>query len=159
MLTIQYVSVVDWRCCSDIIRANPSFYGAPRFDHALIKVASNDARVQAEEIDEGIFCRLLGFFEFTYNDIIYKTALALPLDAAPAAGPTRRSRDRDLRLIRLQPRARSAAVLIDVNTIIRGGLLAEDYESNSEERIVVPFIDQDMWLRLKSLSLKRNVSF
>ena len=58
-----------------------------------------------------------------------------------------------LRLKKLCPRARKNAVLIDTNTIIRGGLLVPDRGSHSGEFFVIDFTDEDIWMRLKSTEL------
>ena len=64
-----------------------------------------------------------------------------------------RGRHSQLRLKRLRPRARKNAVLIDTNTIIRGGLLVPDRGSHFGEFFIVDFTDEDIWLRLKSTEL------
>lgn len=86
MLTVQYVSVIDWRLCNNILWVNPNFHNEPRFDHVLIKVCTGtDHQPGSEDSDEeAIFCQLLGLFEFNYGGTSYKTALALPLDGVPA---------------------------------------------------------------------------
>lgn len=86
-----------------------------------------------------------------YDGVDYHMALVLPFDVPRAA--LNRGRDRDLRLTRVHPRARSASIFVDTNSIIRGALLAEDGSSNEGERFVVDFVDQDMWMRLKTIKL------
>lgn len=78
-------------------------------------------------------------------------ALVLPFDVPPAA--QNRRRDRELRFTRVHPRARAKSLFINTNAIIRGALLAEDRLSNEGEYLVVNFIDQDMWSRLKTMEL------
>ena len=51
-----------------------------------------------------------------------------------------------MRFTQVHPRARSASLFIDANSIIRGALLAKDGLSNKGEYLVVNFIDQDMWV-------------
>ena len=77
------------------------------------------------------------------------TALVLPFDAPKL--PANRSRDDTLRLTRLCPRRQTETVVIDVKTIIRGGLLAPDKASRGGEFLVVDVIDKDMWMRLKDV--------
>lgn len=78
-------------------------------------------------------------------------ALILPFDIPRAA--SNRRRDRELRFTRVHPRARAQSIFIDTNAIIRGALLAEDGLSEEGEYLVVNFIDQDMWARLKTIEL------
>ena len=58
-----------------------------------------------------------------------------------------------MRFTQVHPRARSASLFIDTNSIIRGALLAADGLSREGEYLVVNFIDQDMWMRLQTLKL------
>jgi hypothetical protein len=74
-------------------------------------------------------------------------ALVLPLDEPRAM--EHRGRHNQLRLKRLCPRACKHAMLIDTNTIIRGGLLIPDRGSHSGEFFVI----EDIWMRLKSTEL------
>lgn len=78
-------------------------------------------------------------------------ALVLPFDIPRAA--LNRRRDKELRFTRVHPRARAQSVFIDTNSIIRGALLAQDGLSDRGEYLVVNFIDQDMWARLKIIEL------
>lgn len=87
----------------------------------------------------------------TYKDIDYHMALVLPFDVPRAA--MNRRRDNELRFTRVHPRARAKSLFIDTNSIIRGALLAADGLSQEGEYLVVNFIDQDMWMRLKNIKL------
>lgn len=78
-------------------------------------------------------------------------ALVLPFDTPRAAA--NRRRDKELRFTRVHPRARAQSVFINTNAIIRGALLAADGLSSEGEYLVVNFIDQDMWARLKTIKL------
>ncbi|KAF9523577.1 hypothetical protein CPB83DRAFT_951188, partial [Crepidotus variabilis] len=129
MLKVSYVSVVDWRWNTDILRAHPNFYHRQRFDYALVKI-------KAAGENNAIFVQLAAILEFFYRGITYQTALVVPLDQPIAADRDKSRRDRLLRFSRVQPRSRDGAVLINVSSIIRGGLLAEDYASESGERLV-----------------------
>lgn len=150
-IKVQYASIVDWRWNSNILRATPDFYKKPRFDHALVRVA-----IVGEE-DVAIFVQLFGLFEITYEGKVFKTALVLPLDR-PTINQNRR-RDKLLRIRRVEPRARSDMVLIDVSAIIRGCLLADDLGSNAGEHLVVEFTDEDMWMRMKQTKLATQIVF
>ena len=49
-----------------------------------------------------------------------------------------------LQLIRLHPWQRVQSIVIDVNTIVCGGLLTPDLDSNGGEHLVIDVIDEDM---------------
>jgi len=87
----------------------------------------------------------------TYKDNDYHMALVLPFDIPRAA--LNRRRDRELRFTRVHPRARGRSLFIDTNSIIRGALLTKDHSSSEGECLVVNFVDQDMWMRLKTINL------
>ena len=140
-LKVKYSSDANWSLCADILRANPNFHNRPRYDHALVKVGENTA----------IFVQLLAIFDLHYIDNRIPLALVLPLDEPRAM--EHQGRHNQLRLKRLRPRARKNAVLIDTNTIIRGGLLVPDRGSHFGEFFVIDFTDEDIWLRLKSTEL------
>ena len=86
-----------------------------------------------------------------YNDKEYHMALVLPFDVPRAAMNC--WWDKEMRFTQVHPRARSASLFIDANSIIRGALLAKDGLSNKGEYLVVNFIDQDMWVWLQTLNL------
>ncbi len=126
---------------TNILRANPDFHRKPRYDYALVKVQG----------DQCIFVQILYMLRIKYNNEEYHMALVLPFDVPRAA--INRRRDNEMRFTRVHPRARSASLFIDTNSIIRGALLAKDGLSNEGDYLVVNFIDQDMWMRLQTLKL------
>ena len=67
-----------------------------------------------------------------------------------------RPRDKALRFTRVQARPRASTVIIDTCSIIRGGLLVRDFASPGNEYLVIEFIDEDMWSRLKNIDLVTN---
>ncbi|KDR65883.1 hypothetical protein GALMADRAFT_81379 [Galerina marginata CBS 339.88] len=140
-LKARYASEANWALCADILRANPNFHNRPRYDFALIKVGENEA----------IFAQLIAIFDLDYASQRIPMALILPFDQP--RGPESRIRHTTLRLTRLRPRARKDALLIDTNTIIRGGLIVPDRGSRYGESFVVDFTDEDIWLRMKSTKL------
>jgi hypothetical protein len=142
-IKVHYASVVDWRWKANIIRANPSFHSRPRYDHALVQVTPNDNKC--------IFIQLIYIFQIQYLAKSFDLALVLPLDNSRLA--VNRSRDEALRLTRLCPRRRSDSIIIDANTIIRGGLVSSDLGSGGGELLINNFIDEDMWMRLKKIDL------
>lgn len=85
-------------------------------------------------------------------------ALVIPFDVPTHIRDCHPNRDTELRLTRVRPRPRGSSILIDTDRIIQGGLLAEDPDSPVAECLVVNFIDQDMWMRLKSIELITNAN-
>lgn len=148
----RFDSVVDWQLNSNIIRANPNFHHKPRYDYALVK--ADDSGKQC------IFVQVLYIFRIIYQGVHYHMALVIPFDVPPHILDHHPNRDTELRLTRVRPRLRGSSILIDTDRIIRGGLLAEDPDSpiTVQERLVVNFIDQDMWMRLKSIELITNAN-
>lgn len=127
----------------DILRVNPNFHGHPRFDFAILNV---DSKMQT-----AVIVQLLFVFQITYHAHNFELALVLPFDAPISRQDRDRvRRDTALRLKRLHPRRRCEAVLVDVNTIIRGALLTPDPSSEEDDRILVDLVDEDMWMRFKS---------
>ncbi|KAF9045535.1 hypothetical protein BJ165DRAFT_1415498 [Panaeolus papilionaceus] len=142
-LNVYFTSVVNWRLGMDILRVNPNFHGRPRFDFAILNV---DSKMQT-----AVIVQLLFVFQITYRAHNFELALVLPFDAPISRQDRDRvRRDTALRLKRLHPRRRREAVLVDVNTIIRGALLTPDPSSEEDDRILVDLVDEDMWMRFKS---------
>jgi hypothetical protein len=136
---VHYASVIDWRWKPNIIRANPCFHNHPRYDYVLVQVNGNQC----------IFAQLLYIFRVRYLENSFDLVLVLPLDAPRLAD--NRGRDQALRLTRVRPRRKVETLIIEANIIVRGGLVAADLASNGGEMLVVDGIDEDMWMRLKSV--------
>ena len=136
---MYYASVIDWNWKDNIIRANPNFHQHPRYDYALVQVNGNEC----------VFVQVLFIFSTRHLDRNLNLALVLPFDVPKL--PANRSRDDALRLTRLCPRRQTETVVINVDTVIRGGLLAPDLASRGGEFLVVDVIDEDMWMRLKDV--------
>lgn len=117
------------------------FHNQPRYDYALVKVHE----------EEYVIAQILYIFQITINGTQCNMALILPFDVPRML--QNRKRDTDLRLERVYPRPRASSVFVNTNTIVRGVLLAEDRASPAGEHHVINFIDQDMWMRMKTLRL------
>jgi len=143
-MKVNYASVVDWYWKADILRTNPDFHSRPRYDFALVQINGNQC----------IFIQLLFLFSVEFNGRTLDLALVLPLDVPRSL--TNRPRDVKLQLTRVQPRRRSSSVVIDTKLIVRGALLTRDLMSANGEYLVVDSIDEDFWLRFKSVELVQN---
>ena len=153
-LKVNYESCISWRQETNILRINPEFHRRPRYDYVLIEVDSKD------NDPAYIFAQLLEVFGVTVDEETYHMALILPMDGKVTRDPSRKKIDNTLGFTRLQSRHPSHSAFINVESIVRGGLLANSYEENvqADEHIVVDVIDEDMWWRMKSLRLVQNVS-
>ncbi|KAF9491747.1 hypothetical protein BDN71DRAFT_1484072 [Pleurotus eryngii] len=124
-LTINYESIVDWREDTNLLRCNPMFQGAPRYDHVVIKTGSPTT------LGTDIIARLLMMFTIMVNDITYDIAL---------------QKDTDLQLLRLRARPRKSAEFLFLSSIIRGALVIPDF-SQQGDFFLVDTVDGDMFLR------------
>uniref|UniRef100_A0A8H7Y2E1 Uncharacterized protein n=1 Tax=Psilocybe cubensis TaxID=181762 RepID=A0A8H7Y2E1_PSICU len=150
-MEVNYESKITWKTERNILRINPSFHGRKRYDHALIQVDS--------EKNTYIFVQLLYVIGIKVEETLYHMALVLPLDEAIPALENHRISDKKLRFIRVRSRHRSKAAFINVESIVRGGLLAQAFRPphQVDEYIIIDVIDEDMWWRLKSVKLVKHV--
>ncbi|KAJ7450425.1 hypothetical protein FB451DRAFT_1342926 [Mycena latifolia] len=114
----------------------PSFYNHPRYDVALIKTTAAN-----------IFVRLVYVFTCKVDDKIFPFALVQALDVGIGQ---RSAKDKALRFYRVRERHRQKCEFISVDSIIRGALLAPDFERKGDY-LVVDVVDADMFLRLKEM--------
>jgi hypothetical protein len=140
---------VTWQAEQNILRANPLFHKKPRYDYALI------------HFDNGVcyVAQLLYIFGVTSGETTLHLALVQPMDLVLTNW--NQWRDQDLCFTRLRSRPRTAVgtKIISVNSIIQGCLVIKDFSSRvDDEYLLIPFVDQDMWLRMKGLQLGRGLS-
>ncbi|EPQ50176.1 hypothetical protein GLOTRDRAFT_82536 [Gloeophyllum trabeum ATCC 11539] len=137
-IRVKYESMVDWRESTDRLRCTPSFQESPRYDCVMVNTTNGT-----------IFAKLIFCFTCKVADSSYPIALIQPFDAP--TGPRRR-KDKDLCFYRVKARTRSEAEFIDARSILRGALLAPDFEEGHEdEYLVMDTVDTDMFLRLKHM--------
>ncbi|KIN97214.1 hypothetical protein M404DRAFT_32556 [Pisolithus tinctorius Marx 270] len=137
-LLVNYESTVTWNQCTDRLRCNPSFFGVPRYDCALIQYTET----------ETAFVRLICMFSCVIPDIgNMEFILAQPFTTR--IGPAH-TIDRDLRLKRVKTVPRAASIFIPLCLIIRGAVLAPDTE-HDDEFFVVEQLDSDMFLRTQAM--------
>ncbi|KAJ6472802.1 hypothetical protein DFH09DRAFT_1110153 [Mycena vulgaris] len=137
-LKVSYQSLDDWADEEDYLRCSPSFHGHPRFDGALVKTTAQD-----------IFVKLIYVFKITLgeqpNEKTYPFALVQPLDALKGRVT---AKEKALKLIRVRAKPRAAAEFISAYSIIRGAVLAPEFEREGDYN-VMDVVDGDMFLRLK----------
>ncbi|KAH9888565.1 hypothetical protein C8Q73DRAFT_776637 [Cubamyces lactineus] len=134
-IRVDYESRVTWQMYTDHLRCNPSFHGAPRYDHVMYKI--NDTKIG--------FAQLCFVFVCTFMDTRQPLALVHCLDVVQA----RQTVDQDLGLCRVR-RSRSnqnSYRFIPVTSIIRGALITED-ALKSNDFFVIDSVDGDMFVRL-----------
>ena len=147
-LKVHYASVVDWCWKVDILRANLDFHNHPHYDFALVQVTPDDNKYT--------FVQLVYIFQVRLLEKTLSLALVHPFDAPLLRNQSSNLRDHALRIKRLHPQRRLQSVIIDVNTIVCGGLLAPDLESRGGEHLVIDVIDEDLWKRLKVVEFVTN---
>lgn len=138
-LTINYESTVDWRQDTDLLRCNPKFQGAPRYDHVIIKTA------RPTTLGTDIVAQLLMVFSITVDEATYDIALVHPLDRPSGV---RQQKDIDLQLLRLRGRPRKSAEFVFLSSIIRGALVVPDFIQEGDY-FLVDTVDGDMFLRYR----------
>ncbi|PPQ74821.1 hypothetical protein CVT26_005455 [Gymnopilus dilepis] len=141
---VAFMSTVDWKINTNILRANPNFHNRPRYDYGIIQVLQ----------DQHIFAQILYIFRFDYMGTVYNLALILPMDVPRTM--QNRARDSTLRLTRVHARPRHSSVIIDTNSIIRGAFLVKDHASDMSEFHVVSSVDEDMFIRMQSINLMNH---
>ena len=62
-----------------------------------------------------------------------------------------------MHLTRVQSRKRSESAVVDIEAIIHGALLTQEYD-HPDEYFVLDAIDDDFWWRMKSVSLAQNIN-
>lgn len=89
-------------------------------------------------------------FTCTVHGKEYRMALIHAYDAPK--GTRNAQRDRELRFTRIRERPRDGSEFIFVDSIVRGALIADDYDS-PKDHLVINFVDSDLWLRMKEMRL------
>lgn len=130
---------MDWKAKTDYLRCNPSFHGQPRYDYILVNTAQGE-----------IFAQLLFIFICKINDIAYPLALIHPYDEPIQQYP---DKDEDLGLYQIQAGSRKTSEFISVESIIRGALVVDDFETENQF-LVVDVVDSDMFIRMQELLSK-----
>ncbi|KAF7353173.1 hypothetical protein MSAN_01504900 [Mycena sanguinolenta] len=139
-LKVHFKSLEHWLDDADYLRCNPCFHNRERYDAALVKTTAAD-----------IFVRLVFVFTCEIGGKVRPFALVQPLDVK--TGP-RTNKDKTLGLHRVRQRERKKCEFISVHSIIRGALLAPDFDKKGDY-FVVDVVDADMYFRLKAMYPER----
>ncbi|KAJ7059280.1 hypothetical protein C8F01DRAFT_1220265 [Mycena amicta] len=135
-LTVHFKSLDNWTDTDDILRCSPSFFGHERYDAVLVKTATGD-----------IFARLVFLFTCDVNGKQLPFALIQAMDAPTGQ---RTAKDKRLGFYRVREKARRQSEFISAHSIIRGALLAPDFEKPGNY-LAVDLVDTDMFFRLKKM--------
>ena len=148
---MKYESKITWKEESNILCVNPSFHNKARYDYALLQIDAKQGTF--------IFAQLLHIFSITVNATTYYMALILPIDEPIPLSHINHSRDLKLKQRRLRARHRSKAAFINIELIVRGALLSPAFKEGEQydEYLVIDVIDEDMWWRMKSVTLANKV--
>lgn len=139
---------MTWQAEQNILRTNPLFHKKPRYDYALI------------HFDNGVcyVAQLLYIFGVTIGKTTSHLALIQPMDAALTNWNQRRDEDLRFTRVRSRPHTATGTKIISVESIIRGCLVVKDFSSRADsEYLIVPFVDQDMWIRMKDMKFSHGL--
>ncbi|KAJ7044579.1 hypothetical protein C8F04DRAFT_1388930 [Mycena alexandri] len=136
VLYVDYQSRVDWRSARDILRCNPHFHGAPRFDCMIF-----------EDGDDSV---AIGQFHFIFRCHLPGGAT---LDLAMVQPYSRTI---------WQPNTRTDCPIreklplkkchfISLEHIVRGALLAPIYGGKNGMYYIIDCVDEDMYLRINNI--------
>ena len=98
-------------------------------------------------MDGEIFARLLFIFICKVDDTEYPLALIHPHDEPIEKYP---EKDADLGFYRVQATSQKKSEFIFLDSMIRGALVVEDYDTENQF-FVVDVVDSDMFLRMQEL--------
>ena len=135
-MKIHFKSLEHWLDDADFLRCNPCFHNRERYDAALVKTMAGN-----------IFVCLAFVFTCEVGGKVHPFALVQPLDVRTGQ---RTPKDKVLGLHRVRQRERKNCEFISAHSIIRGALLAPDFDKRGDY-FVVDVIDADMYFRLKAL--------
>ncbi|KAF6755045.1 hypothetical protein DFP72DRAFT_1123733 [Ephemerocybe angulata] len=149
MLRVLYESKETWEWEENIVRCNPLFHQAARYDSVMI---------QTDTPTKPLFARLLHLFTIA-NSKDPKSpriplALILPYDGVV---PQRQAdKDAFLGLHRVRPKGSGIPEIVFARTILRGTLLIPAFSDATyiyaSDHFVFDILDSDMFLRMKEIS-------
>ncbi|KAJ7471600.1 hypothetical protein B0H11DRAFT_2158977 [Mycena galericulata] len=135
-LKVFFKSIDNWMDETDYLRCSPSFHNRERYDGALVKTTAGN-----------VFVRLIYVFTCTVEDKVYPFALVQALDVGTGQ---QSAKDKALGFYRIREKERRKAEFISVHSIIRGALLAPDFDKPGDY-LVADVVDGDMFFRLKAM--------
>ncbi|KAK0479792.1 hypothetical protein IW261DRAFT_1336438, partial [Armillaria novae-zelandiae] len=141
-LKINYENTIDWNMCTDYLWCSLDFYNHPRYDCVIV-----------EGLEGCFFAQTIMLFSCTIGRELFPLVLVHPFNEP--VGASNAKLDKDLGFYRVRARQRKNSTFVSIYNIIRGALLVEDYGFKSadgtKEYLVVNCVDNDLFLRMKSL--------
>ncbi|KAJ7107587.1 hypothetical protein C8R44DRAFT_941295, partial [Mycena epipterygia] len=136
VIYMEYQSKVDWRGARDILRCNPHFHGAPRFD-SVIYEDGNDSLA-------------MGQFHFVFRCHLPGGA-AIDLAMVQPYGRTAwQPNTRTDCPVRLKLPLKSCH-FVALEHIVRGALLAPIFGGKDSMHYIIDCVDEDMYLRVNNI--------
>ncbi|KAF8895008.1 hypothetical protein CPB84DRAFT_1816018 [Gymnopilus junonius] len=132
-MNVSYESSVSWDKMTDKVRANPEFHFRPHYDYVLVDAGHG----------KHFFAQLLHIFGIYVQGQNQHIALILPLDIH----------------IPQSERLRTDKIFHFTRSIVRGAVLIPAHDSMySDEFLVFDQLDEDIWMRMKSLKLAMSIN-
>ncbi|KAJ7742490.1 hypothetical protein DFH07DRAFT_750448 [Mycena maculata] len=135
-MKVFFRSLDNWADKTDYLRCSPSFHNLERYDAAIIKTTAGN-----------VFVQLIYLFTCTIEEKVHPFALVQALDVGTGQCS---AKDKALGFFRIRERERKKAEFISVHSIIRGALLAPDFDTPGDY-FVADDVDTDMFLRLQAM--------
>ncbi|KAF6759067.1 hypothetical protein DFP72DRAFT_844827 [Ephemerocybe angulata] len=123
-MKVEYTSLEDSHTAADFIRVNPNFHNRPRYDCALISTGEGMHMIAR------VVSVFAGMVNVNRNDVQFQYALVIPLDAAlrrDAQSRLNQKRCEALKFKQLRSRDPKDAILIRLDSIVRGALMVQDW--------------------------------
>jgi hypothetical protein len=146
---VNYVSKEDSTMATDFLRMNSKFHNNERYDSCILNV--DDTHV--------VFGQLIAVLGVMVGNKEHLLAIVLPYDEKLSEQGNvtlqreRKRRDKDLRFHRLRACKMKKPTVVFATSILRGALLVPDHSCpHSDEYLVFDVVDQDMWLRMKTMT-------
>ncbi|KAF8147227.1 hypothetical protein K438DRAFT_1626454 [Mycena galopus ATCC 62051] len=136
VIYVEYQSKVDWRSARDILRCNPHFHGAPRFDSVIYE--DNDDPLAMGQFHFVFRCHLPG-------DVTLDLAMIRPFRKT-AWRPNTRT---DCPLRERLPLKKCHFIALE--HIVRGALLSPIFGGKDGMHYIIDCIDEDMYLRVNDI--------
>ncbi|KAK0475755.1 hypothetical protein IW261DRAFT_1422042 [Armillaria novae-zelandiae] len=133
---------ISFKAFKDNDECSLDFYNHPRYDCVIV-----------EGLEGHFFAETIMLFSCTIGGESFPLALVHPFNEP--VGASNAKLDKDLGFYRVWARQRKNSTFVSIYNIIRGALLVEDYGFKSadgmKEYLVVDCVDDDLFLRMKSL--------
>lgn len=133
---------------TDKLRANPQFHSRPRYDYVLVDAGGG----------KHFFAQLLYMFGIYVQKQTHHFALILPLDVLIPRSEQPKV-DKAFQFTRVRSRPRSNSAFIHVESIVRGAVLIPAHDcAYNDEFLVFDQLDEDFWMRMKSLEFATSIN-